>query len=49
MILVSIKFFGTNLKKNINFNSFIVNSKTTGKQNIVILSTMHPIFLISKN
>ena len=30
-------------KKNINLNSFIVNSKTTGKR-ISIVSTMHPIF-----
>ena len=38
------KVFWNKPEKNINFNSFIVNSKTTGKRNISILSTMHPIF-----
>ena len=36
-------------EKNINLNFFIVYSKTTGKRNILILSTMYPIFGISKD
>ena len=40
------KVFWNEPEKNINLNSFIVNSKTTGKRNISILSTMHPIFII---
>ena len=39
--------FGTNLNKIPKLNSF--NPKTTGKRNISILSTMHPIFYNSKN
>ena len=45
----SYKVFWNEPEKNINLNSFIVNSKTTGKRNILILSTMQPIFGISKD
>ena len=43
------KVFWNEPEKNNNLNSFIVNSKTTGKRNISILSTMHPIFYNSKH
>ena len=45
----SYKVFWNEPEKIINLNSFIVNSTTTGKQNILILSTMQPIFGISKD
>ena len=43
------KVFWNEPEKHIKLNSFIVNSKTTGKQNISISSTMHPIFYDSKH
>ena len=38
-----------NLKKKVNLNFYVVSTKSSGKRNVLMLSTVHPILRLSKD
>ena len=45
----SYEIFWNEPEKRINLNSYVVNTKSSGKRNVLMLSTIHPILGISKD
>jgi len=45
----SYEIFWNQPDKNLNLHSYVVNTKSSGKRNVLILSTMMPIFGVSKD